>query len=56
MLAAVDWHVVWERLFHPDEIFLRALLTTVYIAVAAQILGVVLGSSRRSCACRTSPR
>jgi polar amino acid transport system permease protein len=43
MLAAVDWHVVWERLFHPDEIFLRALLTTVYIAIAAQILGVVLG-------------
>ena len=43
MLAAVDWHVVWERLFHPDEIFHRALLTTVYIAVAAQILGVVLG-------------
>ena len=43
MLASVDWHVVWERLFHPDEIFLRALLTTVYIAVAAQVLGVVLG-------------
>ena len=21
MLASVDWHVVWERLFHPDEIF-----------------------------------
>src|SRR5438128_8723945 len=43
MLAAVDWHVVWQRLFHPDSIFARALWTTVYIAVAAQILGVVLG-------------
>ena len=43
MLAAVDWHVVWERLFHPDGIFLRALWTTVYIAVTAQLLGVVLG-------------
>ena len=43
MLAAVDWHIVWERLFHPDSIFARALWTTVYIAVAAQVLGVVLG-------------
>src|SRR5262245_62750216 len=43
MLAAVDWNVVWDRLFHPDEVFLRALLTTVYIAIASQILGVVLG-------------
>ena len=43
MLASVDWHVVWQRLFHPDHIFARALWTTVYIAVAAQILGVVLG-------------
>jgi polar amino acid transport system permease protein len=43
MLAAVDWGTVWERLFHPDDVFLRALWTTVYIAVAAQLLGVVLG-------------
>jgi polar amino acid transport system permease protein len=43
MLASVDWHIVWERLFHPDHVFVRALWTTVYIAVAAQILGVVLG-------------
>jgi polar amino acid transport system permease protein len=43
MLAAVDWHIVWGRLVHPDHIFLRALWTTVYIAVAAQILGVLLG-------------
>jgi polar amino acid transport system permease protein len=43
ILGAVDWHVVWERLFHPDHVFLRALWTTVYIAVAAQLLGVLLG-------------
>jgi polar amino acid transport system permease protein len=43
MLAAVDWHIVWERLFHPDHVFVRALWTTVYIAVVAQIMGVVLG-------------
>ena len=43
MLATVDWHTVWERLFHPDHVFLRALWTTVYIAIAAQTLGVVLG-------------
>ncbi len=43
MLAAVDWHVVWERLFHPDHVFFVALWTTVYIAVAAQVFGVVLG-------------
>ena len=43
MLAAVDWHIVWERLFHPDGVFARALWTTVYIAVVAQVIGVVLG-------------
>src|SRR5574340_575859 len=43
MLAAVDWHVVWGRLFHPDHIFLRAPWTTVYIAITAQLIGVVLG-------------
>ena len=43
MLAAVDWHVVWERLFHPNHVFFVALWTTVYIAVAAQVFGVVLG-------------
>jgi polar amino acid transport system permease protein len=43
VLAAVDWHIVWERLFHPDGVFARALWTTVYIAVVAQVMGVVLG-------------
>jgi hypothetical protein len=32
MLAAVDWHIVWERLVHPDHVFARALWTTVYVA------------------------
>jgi polar amino acid transport system permease protein len=43
MLAAVDWHVVWQRLFHPDHVFFRAMYTTVYIAVIAQVMGVLLG-------------
>jgi polar amino acid transport system permease protein len=43
MLAAVDWHIVWERIVHPDHVFFRALYTTVYIAVIAQVIGVLLG-------------
>jgi polar amino acid transport system permease protein len=43
MLASVDWHVIWQRIFHPDHVFFRALYTTVYIAVIAQAMGVLLG-------------
>src|SRR4029077_9985459 len=43
MLAAVDWHLIWQRLFHPDNVFWKALWATVYIAIAAQLIGVVLG-------------
>jgi len=43
MLAATDWHVIWERIVGPDHVFFRALYTTVYIAVISQVLGVVLG-------------
>src|SRR5919198_4954963 len=43
LLAVVDWHIVWQRLFHPDHVFARALWTTVYIAVVSQAIGVVLG-------------
>jgi len=43
MLAAVDWGIIWQRIFHPDHVFLVALWTTIYISVLAQILGVVLG-------------
>jgi polar amino acid transport system permease protein len=43
LLGAFDWHILWQRLFHPDRDFARALWTTLYIAVLAQILGVILG-------------
>jgi polar amino acid transport system permease protein len=43
LLAAIHWSVVWDRIAHPDHVFARALWTTVYIAVAAQFFGVVLG-------------
>jgi polar amino acid transport system permease protein len=43
MLSAVDWGLIWDRIFHPDHVFLRALYTTVYIAVIAQVMGVLLG-------------
>ena len=43
MLAAVDWHVVSSRIFHPDSTFAYALGRTVYISVAAQVVGVLLG-------------
>jgi polar amino acid transport system permease protein len=43
LLAALDWHVIWQRIFHPDHVFFRAMYTTVYIAVIAQVMGVLLG-------------
>jgi polar amino acid transport system permease protein len=43
VLAAFEWHILWQRIFHPDHPFWLALWRTVYIAVVAQILGVVLG-------------
>ena len=43
MLAAVDWHILWSRIFHPDHTFVLALERTVFISVAAQFFGVVLG-------------
>jgi polar amino acid transport system permease protein len=43
LLAAVDWHVIWQRIFHPDHVFAVALWTTIYISVLAQLLGVILG-------------
>jgi polar amino acid transport system permease protein len=41
--AALDWHVLWQRIFHPDHEFMLALWRTIYIAVAAQVIGVLLG-------------
>jgi polar amino acid transport system permease protein len=43
MIGAVDWSIIWDRIFHPDAVFARALWATVYISVLAQILGVILG-------------
>jgi len=43
MLAALEWHILWQRIFHPDHVFVLALWRTVYISVLAQLLGVVLG-------------
>src|SRR5499427_5912737 len=43
VLAAFEWHILWHRVFHPDHPFLLAMWRTVFIAVLAQILGVLLG-------------
>ena len=43
MLAAIGWHVVWGRISQPDHVFFKAMYTTVYIAVTAQVMGVLLG-------------
>jgi len=43
MLAAIDWHLFYERVFHPGHPWVLAIERTIYISVAAQVLGVVLG-------------
>ena len=35
--------MVWVRVAHPDHVFFLALTRTVYVAVIAQVIGVVLG-------------
>jgi polar amino acid transport system permease protein len=42
-LVAVDWHVIWQQVFHPTNVFFRTLWATVYISVIAQAAGVLLG-------------
>jgi polar amino acid transport system permease protein len=42
-LVAIDWHVIWQQVFHPNSVFFRALWATVYISIAAQFFGVLLG-------------
>src|SRR3954463_7323125 len=42
-LVAVDWHVIWQQVFHPHSILFRTLWATVYISVVSQVLGVLLG-------------
>jgi polar amino acid transport system permease protein len=43
VLAAFEWHVLWQRIFHPDHTFAIALVATLSMAVIAQIVGVLLG-------------
>src|SRR5437660_10641398 len=43
VLVAVDWHIIWLPIFHPGNVFGRALWATIYISVISQVLGVVLG-------------
>ena len=43
MLAAIDWHIIWSRIFHPDSTFAHALWATIYISIVAQLLGILLG-------------
>ena len=43
IVAAVDWHLVKTRIFDPDHVFAQALIRTIWIAVLAQIGGVLLG-------------
>jgi len=42
-LVAVDLHVIWQQVFHPHPILWHVLWATVYISVASQALGVLLG-------------
>ena len=42
-LVAVDLHVIWQQVFHPNSVLFRTLWATVYISVASQVAGVVLG-------------
>ncbi len=42
-LVAIDWHVIWLRVFHPNNVFARALWATVWISIVAQFFGVLLG-------------
>jgi polar amino acid transport system permease protein len=43
VVAAVDWHLLKQRIFEPNHPFVTALIRTVYIAVVAQVLGVAFG-------------
>lgn len=43
LVVAVDWHLIWQRIFHPGNVFWHALWVTVYVSVISQALGVLLG-------------
>src|SRR6476660_1885416 len=43
MIASTDWSLIWDQITSPDSTFWDALAATVYIAVLAQLLGILLG-------------
>jgi len=43
VLVAIDWHVLWLRIFHPNGTFAHALWATIYISIVAQTMGILLG-------------
>jgi polar amino acid transport system permease protein len=38
-----EWDIFWRSIFAPDGLIVQGVLTTIYVAVLAQIIGVVLG-------------
>lgn len=41
--SQIDWGLLFDRIFNGDSVFWRSLWTTVYIAVTAEVLGVLIG-------------
>ena len=39
LVATIDWGLIKDRIFGPNQAFAQALIRTVYIAVLAQVLG-----------------
>lgn len=39
----IDWGLLFDRIFNGSSVFWRSLWTTVYIAVSAEVLGVLIG-------------
>jgi hypothetical protein len=35
VLAAIDWQVLYDRVFHPGHVWVVAIERTIYISVAA---------------------
>lgn len=38
-----EWDILWNRIFQPDGTFVRAMITTIAIAVVAMVVGIILG-------------
>ena len=48
LVAALEWHLIKERIFDPNNAFAQALMRTILIAVLAQFFGVLLGPRVRA--------